>query len=259
MTAITRAMTRVLAVLALAATAAACSASDPESAGNRGAVAPAANVGPAAGALADGITVAGAGQATGQPDVARVTVGVEVERPDAQTALADANAATEEVLATLDAAGIPEEDRQTRDFAIRPAHREGDDGRPEIRGYVVRNLVEATVRDIDAVGEVLQAAAEAGGGDTRVHGVRFDLEDDGEQLAAAREAALEDARIKAAQYAELAGATLGELVAIQDQTTGSPREWAPEPTARDGAAASVPIEPGEQAVTVRVTTRWTLQ
>lgn len=253
-----RAITSLLAGLAL--TLAACSPSGEEAATPQGATAAAAgNIGPAAGAVVDGITVAGAGQATGQPDVARVTVGVQVERDDAQAAIDDANTRTEQVLATLDDAGIAPEDRQTRDFSIRPAHREGPGGQPVIRGYVVRNLVEATVRDVDRVGEVLQAAAEAGGDDARVQGVRFDLEDDGDQLAAAREAALEDARAKAEQYAELAGASLGELVAIEDQTTGSPREAAPVPTAGEAAQARVPIEPGAQDVTVRVVTRWTLE
>lgn len=253
-----RAITSLLAGLALIL--AACSPSGEEASTPPGATAAqAGNVGPTASAVVEGITVAGAGEATGTPDVVRMTVGVEVERDDAQAALDDANARTQEVLAALDEAGIAPEDRQTQDFSIRPVHREGPDGRPVIRGYMVRNLVEATVRDVDRVGEILQVAAEAGGDDVRIQGVHFDLEDDSEQLAAAREAALEDARAKAEQYAQLAGASLGQLVAIEDQTTGSPREATPAPLAREDAAASVPIEPGQESVIVRVVTRWTLE
>lgn len=217
-------------------------------------VAAAGTAGPG-GAAMDGVTVTGAGEATGEPDVLSATVGVEVERDDVQQALDDANAATEQVLAALDDAGVAEQDRQTRDFAVRPAFGpEGQEG-----GYTVVNLVEATVRDVDRVGEVLEAAVAAGGDDARVQGVRFDLEDDRDQLAAAREAAVADARASAEQYAELAGVELGELLAIDDRSVSSPRRAGGEEMAMDDAAASpVPIEPGERAVVVQVTARWSL-
>lgn len=211
------------------------------------------------GAVADGLTVVGAGEAAGEPDVLRATVGVEVQRPEVQDALDEANAATEQVLAALDEAGIAPEDRQTRDFSVRPAGEPGDDGAPS--GYAVTNLVEATVRDLDTVGSVLDAAVEAGGDHARVHGVHFDLDDDQEQLRAARAAAVADARATAEEYAQLVDAELGELIAIDDQTIVSPLR-ADDATAAEMAAADsadVPIEPGERDVVVRITTRWSLR
>ena len=202
-----------------------------------------------------GVTVTGAGVASGEPDVVRLTVGVQVERDDAQQALDAANEVTERVIATLDDAGIGADDRQTRDFGIHPRHeRDGD-----VRGYAVRNLVEATIRDVDTVGSVLQAVVDAGGDEVRMHGLRFDLEADAELLASAREAAVEDAREEAEHYAQLAGRELGELVAIEDRTHSSPRAAAPDEALDAAAESGVPIEPGEQDVTVRVVTRWALR
>lgn len=251
-----------LAVLALAAmVAAGCTTSDDGSTDNAAdstrATPVAASTSIGSTGLADGITVIGSGVATGAPDIARITVGVEVLRDDVQQALDAANTATTTVLGVLDEQGIAEQDRQTRDFSIYPDQRGGEDGRIELAGYRVRNLVEATVRDIDAVGAVLQAAAEAAGDDARIEGVQFALDDDGAQLTAAREAALADAREKAQQYAELIDAELGEPIAVQETTLGSPR--AATEGAADMAAASVPIEPGAQDVVVQVTVRWTVQ
>ena len=251
-----------LAVLALASmVVAGCTTSDDgpvaDTTSSRGATPVAASTSTGVTGSADGITVTGSGVATGAPDVARITVGVEVLRDDVQQALDAANTATAEVLAVLDEQGIAEQDRQTRDFSIYPDQRGGEDGRIELAGYRVRNLVEATVRDVDAVGAVLQAAAEAAGDDARVEGVQFTLEDDGAQLTAAREAALADAREKAEQYAGLIGAELGEPVAVQETTLGQPR--AATEGAADMADASVPIEPGAQDVVVQVTVRWTVR
>lgn len=211
------------------------------------------------GAATDGVTVTGSGVATGEPDVVRVTVGVEVEREDVQEALDDANAATADVLAALDDEDVADEHRQTRDFAVHPVQQDDGQGQIELAGYGVRNLVEATVHDVDRVGAIVQAAAEAAGDDARVQGVRFDLDDDGEQLLAAREAALADARDRAAQYAEMLGVELGEPVAIEERTLGAPRQAEMADDAQLDAAEGVPVEPGEQDVTVQVTARWSFE
>ncbi|MFW5933888.1 MAG: SIMPL domain-containing protein [Actinomycetota bacterium] len=201
-----------------------------------------------------GVTVSGAGVASGEPDVVRITIGVEVERDEVQPALDAANQRTEGVIDALDEAGIGSDDRQTRDFAIHPRH-DRDGG---ISGYAVRNLVEATIRDLDAIGPIVQSVADAAGDEVRIHGLRYDLEEDDSLVTAAREAAVQDARDKAEQYAELADRQLGELIALEDQTSSSPRQATFQEDAADEAAESgVPIEPGEQDVTVRVRARWT--
>lgn len=211
-----------------------------------------------AGGVPAGITVSGAGQASGTPDVVRVTVGVTVVRETVDAALDAANAATERVIAVLDDAGIPDEDRQTREFSINPEYGgDGPDG-PRITGYSVSNLVEAKIRDVDAVGGILTDVANAGGNDTQIRGVSFALEDDGAQVTAARQAAFADARARAEQYAELAGVSLGGLIGITDTDVSSPQPV--EAFAAEAARAdvAVPIEPGSQQVTVRVTVRWAL-
>lgn len=210
---------------------------------------------------AGGITVTGRGVASGIPDVVRVTVGVSVERDDVQSALDDANTATEAVIAALGDNGVGESDRQTQQFSLNPVHDQQGDT-PTITGYQVANTVEATVRDIDTLGDVLSAAAAAGGDDATIWGVSFDLEEDGTQIAAAREAAIDDARATAQQYADLTGVTLGEPIGITDATISSPLRAQAEmdgaDTAQDMALADVPIEPGEQDVVVSVTVRWSV-
>jgi uncharacterized protein YggE len=208
----------------------------------------------------DGVTVTGQGRATGAPDTLRATVGVEVVRDDVQTALQDANEAAEAVVAALREQGIAEEDIRTTEFSVRPrrAREPGPAGDQAVEGYVVRNLVEATIRDVDTAGSVLGAVVEAGGDAARVEHVRFALEDDATQVEEAREAAFEDARAKAEQYAELAERSLGALVSVTEVGVPggpSPPVPVPEEAARGGA---VPIEPGRQEVDVRIQATWEL-
>ena len=213
---------------------------------------------------AEGITVIGTGRISGEPDTLRATVGVEVERTSVQEALNAANAAASRVTSTLREQGVEEQNIQTTEFSVRPRFAEppvqpapGEpQGETEIRGYIVTNLVEVKVRDLERVGEVLQAAVEAGGDAARVQGVRFTLEDNEELLQAAREAAFADARRRANHYAQLADRELGSLVSLSEEAESeTPRPM--EGAAAEGAAAqSVPMMPGEEEVTVRITAVW---
>jgi uncharacterized protein YggE len=212
---------------------------------------------------AAGITVEGTGRISGRPDTLTVTVGVEVERPAVDEAIAAANEGAQAVIDAVTGAGVDADDVQTARLEVYPRYDDGP-GRsePTIAGYTVTNLLEVTVRDIDAAGEVLGAATDAAGGDARVQGVRFGLEDNQGLVDQARERAFEDARARAQDYAELAGRELGAVVSIAESfTPAGPIEQFAEAGGLDvdTSGAAVPIQPGQQEVQVRVTTVWSFE
>ena len=209
------------------------------------------------GQVVEGVSVSGLGRVTGRPDVLRVTVGVSVTRPTVQAALDEANRAAEAVIGALRARGVAEEDTQTREFSVNPELRyPPEGGAPTITGYTVRNVVEAKLRDLDQVGDILSAVVAAGGDAARVEGVTFALEDNTAMLQQARAAAFADARAKAEQYAQLAERPLGGLVSVSEATAPPPVPF-PRGAAEQDTAA-VPIAPGEQEVAVTVTAVWAL-
>ena len=191
------------------------------------------------------VSVSGAGAAPTAPDVMRVDVGVAVVEPNVSAAMARAGASLRAVLDALLAAGVPRADLTTSALSVHPQHRAG--GEPGIAGYEVTNMLTVTVRELDAAGSILSAAAEAGGDDLRVHNVSLTVDDPSAPLRAARDAAFADARERADQYARLCGATLGPVLEISEGASG------PGPSPRMvGRAASMPVEAGEQQVTVAV-------
>lgn len=218
-----------------------------------------AAAGPATASAEDGITVVGHGRVSGEPDTLRATVGVHVVRPDVDEAFTVASTAAERVMTALQEHGVAEDDIQTREFSVRPEREGRPDQAPVVTGYVVRNLVEATVRDIDQTGDILAAVAAAAGDDARVEGLSFSLADNDEQLRGARERAFRDARQKAEHYAELAAATLGELIAITEISSDVPPPVPLPERAADAAAGAPPVMPGQQQVDVRIQATWTLE
>jgi hypothetical protein len=158
------------------------------------------------------------------------------------------------LIGALREAGIASEDIQTRSIQLHPRYEDGRpvEGEPQIIGYVATNTVEVHVRDLDALGDLLDTAVEAGG--NRIQGLSFEVSDPTNMLNQAREIAWNETRRKATQLADLAGATLGEIISIDESSQ------TPSPSVREaiGGAGGVPIAPGSQDLQVTVQVTWEL-
>src|SRR3546814_7768314 len=61
------------------------------------------------------------------------------------------------VMAAIKAAGIAEKDIRTSGISVNPQYKYGDNQPPTITGYQASNTVNIKVREIDKLGEVLDA------------------------------------------------------------------------------------------------------
>jgi uncharacterized protein YggE len=161
------------------------------------------------------ITVVGEGKVTLEPDIARVSIGVETVTNTVLAASEENNAIVEAVLAALSEQGVADEDMQTSGFSIF-AERFGPEG-PLAEGdvrYRVSNNIMVTIRNVDNLGTILDAAIAAGA--NNIFGVEFALDDPSVAESDARAAAIADAQAKSAELAELAGVPLGNIVSISE-------------------------------------------
>jgi uncharacterized protein YggE len=203
------------------------------------------------------VSVTGNGQISAQPDTAVVTLGVQTEAKEAATALTENSQQMQALVNVLKEAGLAAENIQTQAFRLYPRYEQApsNDGQRDLVGYRATNVVEVRMRDLDAVGETLDAAVQAGG--NRIEGIRFEVSDPAAYLDQAREAAWEDAQHKAEQLADLAGAELGEVLTINESGRG-PQPIVEQAVMADTAAA-VPIEPGSQTIEVDLQITWNLR
>jgi uncharacterized protein len=186
------------------------------------------------------------------PDQAFITAAVEsrAKSPrDAQRQNADAMAAVQKRI--LDA-GVPREAVRTTGYRIQ---QEFDfvNGRRVARDYLARNALEIRTDSLDRVGELLDAAVQAGA--TSVSDVRFELRD---RAGAEREAlrlAVADARARADAAAAGAGRQVDRILRIEEglrEIPSPPRPVAMRMAAQD-AQVETPIEPGTIEIRARVT------
>jgi uncharacterized protein YggE len=192
------------------------------------------------------ITVVGEGKVSLEPDIARVTIGVETVTNTVKEASDTNRAAVEAVLEALLAQGIDEKDVQTSGFSIY-AERFGPEG-PLAEGdvrYRVSNNVSVTIRDLDNVGTILDAAIEAGA--NNIYGVEFALDDPNIVESEARAAAIADAQAKGAELADLTGLTLGSVVSVSEVVGSGGGYYAGNfaEQARAFGGGGTPISPGQ--------------
>ena len=188
------------------------------------------------------IRVEGRGEASATPDLARLRIGVTARAPDAAEAARAASRRAEAVIAALREAGIEGQDLQTAEIALHPVRNRPEPGQAAtIEGYEARNALSVTLRALDRLGEVIDAAVAAGADD--LGAVRFDLSERDAILAEARRAAVADAEAAARLLAEAAGVGLGPLLDLSLGAAGVP---APRFAMRAemAADASTPVEPG---------------
>jgi uncharacterized protein YggE len=170
-----------------------------------------------------GIWVTGEGRIMVDPDLAILNVGVESFGSTVAEANQKAAAAMDAIVQVLRNRGLADEDIQTTSFNIYPQYdyREVVEdgmrrGEQVLTGYTVSNSAVIKIRDLDAVGQIIDEVATAGGNDTRIHGINFTVEDPRPLMRQLREQAVNDARAKAQHFAELTGVTLGNLVFISE-------------------------------------------
>jgi uncharacterized protein len=196
------------------------------------------------------VSVNGSAQVALTPDIAYITIGVTTENADAAVAVERNNAQALNVINTLQALGIDEDDILTNNFSIYPTPVYTPEGQQRDTTFTVTNTVSVTLRDLDQVGEVLGSLVESGA--NQIAGIQFDIADKTSALSEARQQAVDNSRILAEELAEAAGVELGPVKSISLLGSNYPvpvtlqREYA----AMD--AGAVPIATGQLTITAEV-------
>ena len=210
-----------------------------------------------------GINVSGHSDRMADPDTAYVSLAV-VTREKSPNQAAEMNArAAQAVTNAVTAIGIAKKDIQTRGYSLQPWIKYTKRGGEKQLGYVARNTVRVTVRDIKKVGDVMDAGTRAGA--NSIQGLSFGIDDDAKVRREVLAAAVDNAREKAQAVAKTLGVRLGAPVSIGESSAYAggdnlvmsmpcpsaaplPREALPE----------TPISPGQLKVTCNVETTFAI-
>jgi uncharacterized protein YggE len=203
------------------------------------------------------ILVTGQGSTDIAADMAVLTLTVTRDEETARAALDANSAAMSDVLSAMKSEGVKERDLQTSGFSIQPRYfypsnkPTTNHQPPRIVGYTVRNSLTVRIRDISALGEILDTSVTLGvneGGN-----IMFTNDDPSAAITQARVKAVKDAMAKAKTLAEAAGVKVGKLLEMSEQTH-NPRPMLMARAERSMAmsADTVPVVAGENTYKVTV-------
>ena len=167
------------------------------------------------------ISVTGEGRIETAPDMARITLGVSFEAREARVAVDAVSQAVAQSLEHLEDLGIAPGDIQTRSLTLNPIRSDKSysaSGPQKVSGFHAANTVIVRVRDLAALGGILDGVLDAGA--NQFSGLTFGVQDPDPLVVRARRAAVADAMARAALLAEAAGVTLGPILSLSDQGAG---------------------------------------
>jgi uncharacterized protein YggE len=201
------------------------------------------------------VTVVGSGHVQGVPDTLTADVGIEFTARDVTAAMDQTNNRQQAVIDALANAGVDRKDISTTDVSLQPQY---DNAGGTITGYRAANSIRVTIHPAGTASRLLAVIVGTGGDATRINSVSYSIADDSQLVKDARAHAFQDAKDRAAQYAQLSGLGLGKILSVSEVSGGGASPTG-IPAPRSGMQASVPLEPGQQTVSFSVTAMWELR
>lgn len=202
------------------------------------------------------ITVVGRGETKISPDRATIQISVQTRATTAGAA-GDANATRQRaVLNALRKLGLGDDQLSTANYNVHPEYKYEPNRNPAIIGYSATNTIIAEVRDLTKVGAVIDAAL--GAGANLISSLNFYASNIAQARQAAIAAAIQVARAEAEVGARAAQGQLGGLLELNIGAyyAPPPRPMMMMARAESAQAGETPVQPGQETVTVEVTTRW---
>lgn len=195
---------------------------------------------------------------TADPDIATISAGVSTEAPTAVAAMRQNAVEMRRVIDQIKALGVDEKDIQTTGINLNARYDYDRDTRRNVfRGYQVSNRVSVKLREIDEVGQALDALVSAGA--TDLNGPSFSIENDDAAKDEARKRGVERASARANAYAKMLGYS-GVRVLEINETIRASSSYAPQArtlaVAEAAADATAPVQPGQVSTGVSITIKY---
>ncbi len=193
------------------------------------------------------LKVEGIGNILAQPDMAEVILGIVTENQQLKAAQDENTAGMTAIIQVLRNHDIPSEDIQTYSYSISPQY-DFVDGQQVFRGYRVEHLLNITIRELESIGVIIDAAVQKGA--NVVRSIRFSVEDPSGYYQKALNAAVDDALAKARTLGQKLNL---EVSPVPAHITERSFEFdTPEPLPYQAAASVTPVQPGMIQVSARI-------
>ncbi|MBP9695550.1 MAG: SIMPL domain-containing protein [Candidatus Magasanikbacteria bacterium] len=206
----------------------------------------------------DSFSVTGQGKVTVVPDTGIVEMGITSNKPTVKAAQTEANTVISSITKALKGLKVDEKDIKTSNYSVYPQYDYQPNGVNRITGYSVTASLTVTVREIDKINEVVDAATNNGA--NTIGGIQLTIDETQQKklMQQARVEAINEAKEKAESLAKASGISLGKIINViesPNDTYPRPLMYATKEVGQGGAMdlANTNIQPGSTDISTSVT------
>jgi uncharacterized protein YggE len=207
------------------------------------------------------LTVSAQGMTTATPDMAEISFSVVSQGKNPSSLSDDNNTKMSAVMQFVSSQGIASSDIATTGYDLEPDYQYNQTNQTNsIDGYTLTQTVQIKIRDLTKVASVLGGLAPLGV--NQIGSVDFTFQNPDEFVSIARGDALTKAATEAGEMAAQAGASLGEVITVNESSvipTPQPYMSAGISAMAATAPSTVSVAPGTQDVTDNVTVTYAIQ
>ena len=195
------------------------------------------------------LTVTGTGHVSRAPDLAIIRMAVDTRASTAARALRDNEEASGRLRAEFARIGLSGKDVVAADLSLNPvwAQRSVSGEPARIVGYAASNRFSLRLHGLERLADVLDRLTQVGA--NRIDSIGFSLQNIDFARDSALQAAVADARRRAAVLATASGVKLGRVLSVNATSGGG----VPMVAMREMAADAAPITPGQMELSATVT------
>lgn len=190
------------------------------------------------------LKIYGEGIVTIKPDTAEIVIGVVTENMQLEIAQKENTKITKQVLDSIKSLGIDTKDIQTKNYNINTKY-DYIEGKQVFSGYEVGNYLRISIKDINIVGEIIDAAVKSGA--NFIGSVNFVISDSFRYYNQALKLAIEDSQNKAMIIASKLKVKI-DIVPIRIIEQGKSNAVPMTTMAFKSAESSTPIEAGQNNI-----------
>lgn len=203
----------------------------------------------------DTITVTGTGTVQGVPNTIEFTLGVQTTEPTAPGALSVNDRRMSALEARLKSDGVLAKDMQTSGLNIYQNTNQSG----VVTGFTAQETLDVTMNNITKAGIAIEDAAKIAGNGIVFNGITLSISNDSKLLQEARSKAMHDAFTDASGDAVGGGTSVGSIIRITDEQSSNVVPYPlPYGDALSAEHGIVPIEAGQQPITVQLTVVYAL-
>lgn len=206
------------------------------------------------------LVVSEQGKASGAPDIAIISAGIEDNGANLSTVENSVNTKSKTLSDAVKKLGVKDTDIQTSSYNVYPNY-DYTTTPNKITGYRVSTSYQIKVRDLTKVNDIVAALTPAGA--NQVGGISFTFSDETQAKLTdqARKQAVDKAREKAESLAKAAGISLGKIINISENNDN---RVVPQPMMALGGgtvekSVAPDIQTGSSDITTTVTISWEIR